>query len=264
MVRRMEIWRAGGKQMRIMWCFILFCCGACGGSLVHCAVTRRLAHEKIWKGRSRCAACGRKLSAADLIPLAGFLLLRGRCRYCRAAIGWDCFVAEAAGGTVFAAAGAVYGMTAETVYCCAVCLVFLAIGVHDFRTMIIPDRYQLLLLLCHGMYMIVSQERPADMVREILRSAVFFITAWMAADLAGHVFHRRLIGGGDLKLLSVCMLLLGPYGLAMQCALASLSAMAAAVMTGRRRIPFGPFLVAAAAVLMLVDVRLFLLKLLFL
>lgn len=264
MVRRTEIRRAGGKQMRIMWCFILFCCGACGGSLVHCAVTRRLDREKIWKGRSRCAACGRELSAADLIPLAGFLLLRGRCRYCRAAIGWDYFITEAAGGAGFAAAGAVYGMTAETVYFCAVCLVFLAIGVHDFRTMIIPDRYQLLLLICHGMYRIVAQVRPADMVSEILHSAVFFVMTWMAAALAGRIFHRRLIGGGDLKLLSVCMLLLGPYGLAMQCALASLSAMAAAVMTGRRRIPFGPFLVTAAAVLMLDDIRLFLLKLLFL
>ena len=38
--------------------------------------------------RSACPACGATLSARDLVPLFSWLFLRGRCRHCRAAIGW--------------------------------------------------------------------------------------------------------------------------------------------------------------------------------
>lgn len=40
----------------------------------------------IVSGRSECPECGHLLGWYDLIPLASFLLLRGRCRYCRTAI----------------------------------------------------------------------------------------------------------------------------------------------------------------------------------
>jgi leader peptidase (prepilin peptidase)/N-methyltransferase len=43
------------------------------------------------------------LGAADLVPLASFLVLRGRCRYCRAKIKPRHFVAELISGTLTAA-----------------------------------------------------------------------------------------------------------------------------------------------------------------
>jgi leader peptidase (prepilin peptidase)/N-methyltransferase len=40
------------------------------------------------QGRSACPSCGTTLTALDLIPLLSFALGRGRCRHCRATIGW--------------------------------------------------------------------------------------------------------------------------------------------------------------------------------
>ena len=38
--------------------------------------------------RSECPQCGHRLGVLDLLPLFSWLFLRGRCRYCRAQIGW--------------------------------------------------------------------------------------------------------------------------------------------------------------------------------
>jgi len=39
--------------------------------------------ESIVSGPSRCRNCGRRLGALDLVPVAGYLLRRGRCPVCR-------------------------------------------------------------------------------------------------------------------------------------------------------------------------------------
>jgi leader peptidase (prepilin peptidase)/N-methyltransferase len=53
--------------------------------------------------RSACEHCGHQLGPLDMVPLASFLLLRGRCRYCDAPIGWFHLAIELAALTVAAA-----------------------------------------------------------------------------------------------------------------------------------------------------------------
>ena len=45
-------------------------------------------------GRSRCPACQVQLSAWELLPVLAYLALRGRCRHCRAAIGFPLLAIE--------------------------------------------------------------------------------------------------------------------------------------------------------------------------
>src|SRR5260370_21170457 len=52
------------------------------GSFVGVVVTRlSLGRSVVW-GRSACPRCGHDLGPSDLIPIASWLLSRGRCRYC--------------------------------------------------------------------------------------------------------------------------------------------------------------------------------------
>lgn len=48
-------------------------------------------------GRSRCDSCARSLEWFELVPLASYALLRGRCRTCDARVGWTLLVWEVAG-----------------------------------------------------------------------------------------------------------------------------------------------------------------------
>lgn len=53
------------------------------------ALSFRIPRERSWiHGYSACPSCDRPLRPLDLIPVASFVMTRGRCRYCGAAIGW--------------------------------------------------------------------------------------------------------------------------------------------------------------------------------
>jgi len=56
------------------------------GSFLNVVVHRVPRQESIVRPGSRCPSCGHELSAADNIPVISWLLLKGRCRYCRAPI----------------------------------------------------------------------------------------------------------------------------------------------------------------------------------
>ncbi|MGH2830091.1 MAG: prepilin peptidase, partial [Actinomycetota bacterium] len=51
--------------------------------------------ESILRPRSRCPSCGYVLGPLDNIPVASWLILRGRCRSCRGPISWRYPAAEA-------------------------------------------------------------------------------------------------------------------------------------------------------------------------
>src|SRR6266567_3673363 len=42
----------------------------------------KLRELSMWRGRSMCSKCHHPLAAKDLVPVASWLWLRGRCRYC--------------------------------------------------------------------------------------------------------------------------------------------------------------------------------------
>lgn len=101
----------------IMVSIWLFAVGACAGSFVGVLVSRlaqwrgdgeRTQLELLAKspfellaGRSHCDVCGHQLAWFDLIPIISWLGLGGRCRYCRAPIGWQPLLLEVAGGSLF-------------------------------------------------------------------------------------------------------------------------------------------------------------------
>jgi prepilin signal peptidase PulO-like enzyme (type II secretory pathway) len=57
------------------------------GSFINLVSDRLPRGESIVSPRSHCRACGRQLNTVDLIPVGGYLLRRGRCASCGAAIG---------------------------------------------------------------------------------------------------------------------------------------------------------------------------------
>jgi prepilin signal peptidase PulO-like enzyme (type II secretory pathway) len=68
------------------------------GSFINLVADRVPRGESIVRPRSRCRSCGRVLTVVDLLPVAGYLLRRGRCATCGAPIGPASLVVEAMSG----------------------------------------------------------------------------------------------------------------------------------------------------------------------
>jgi prepilin signal peptidase PulO-like enzyme (type II secretory pathway) len=80
------------------------------GSFINLAADRVPRGESLVQPRSHCRSCGRVLDFADLIPVAGYLLRRGRCASCGVAIGAGSPMLEAACGAVMLASLMVLGL----------------------------------------------------------------------------------------------------------------------------------------------------------
>jgi leader peptidase (prepilin peptidase)/N-methyltransferase len=76
--------------------------GLAFGSFLNVCATRWPQEESAAKGRSHCRSCGRTLDWWENIPLASWLALRGRCRSCKAPIGWRYPLVEFAVGGLWA------------------------------------------------------------------------------------------------------------------------------------------------------------------
>ena len=75
--------------------------GAIVGSFLNVVIYRLPAGMSLGKPKSRCPRCETPLSAKDNIPVLGWLLLKGRCRYCSLPVAARYPVIEALCGGIF-------------------------------------------------------------------------------------------------------------------------------------------------------------------
>ena len=86
---------------------------ACVGSFIGVCFDRIPKGEKIWRGRSHCDVCGKKLSVLELIPIISFICLRGRCHGCKEKISPVSTFIELATATLGTLMIYIYGLTVQ-------------------------------------------------------------------------------------------------------------------------------------------------------
>jgi leader peptidase (prepilin peptidase)/N-methyltransferase len=132
--------------------------GLAFGSFLNVCVSRWPLGESVVCPGSRCRGCGRMLAWWENVPLVSWLLLRGRCRSCKAWIGWRYPLVELAVAGTWAAAAwralpALYlpGWTALSIYDAlafavikmALCWLLVCLAALDAEHLWLPDRLTL-------------------------------------------------------------------------------------------------------------------------
>ena len=252
--------------------------GLCFGSFVNALVwrmyqkslpyKRRAASQKelsIATGRSMCPHCKHTLHAKDLLPVVSWLLLKGKCRYCKKPIGWQYPLVEVVTAVLFVVSYVFWPLEfgAQGLFLLVVWLislvVFMALTVYDIRWMLLPNSMVFPLIGLGVIQTIV--------VSLLFGGGVSYLISVVAAvAIAGGIFYVLFqlsggswIGGGDVKLGYALGLLLATPGLAfLMLFTASLLGVAVALpglITKRNtvasKIPFGPYLMMATFICML-------------
>jgi leader peptidase (prepilin peptidase)/N-methyltransferase len=83
------------------WIVFLFAFGCCVGSFLNVVIYRLPRDKSLVSPPSSCPACGRHIYFYDNIPLVSWLLLGGKCRFCKAPISPRYFVIELLTGLLF-------------------------------------------------------------------------------------------------------------------------------------------------------------------
>jgi leader peptidase (prepilin peptidase)/N-methyltransferase len=222
-------------------------CGVAGlltGSFLNVVVWRLPRGESIVKPGSHCPSCTRPIRPYDNIPVVSWLLLRGRCRDCRARISARYPFVELLTGTVWFILALRFGRDA----------VLPALALIDLDVKRLPDRIVLPSYLAVLGLLAVPAVANGDW-HSYLR-ALLGMAALYGFYFALAFVYPSGMGFGDVKLAGVLGLLLGWLGwgaLVVGAFFGFLlggvvgAALLLARRAGRRTaIPFGPFMLAGA------------------
>ena len=84
-----------------LFAFDGFLIGLFFGSFLNVCILRLPTHESIVAPRSHCTTCGHTIRWYDNLPILSWLILRARCRDCKARISWQYPAIELAAGLWF-------------------------------------------------------------------------------------------------------------------------------------------------------------------
>jgi len=199
---------------------------------------------------SHCPHCQHKLAAWENIPLISFLILRGRCRHCQAAISWQYPLVEAATGLLFSVCIWHFGYGWEAAAGMVFSAFLVALAGIDLRTSLLPDQLTLPLMWIGLLASLITLY--VDPVQAILGAAVGYLSLWSVYWLFKLLTGKEGMGYGDFKLLAA----LGAWcGIQAVLPIVLISSLVGAVigsiwlgLKGRDHatpIPFGPYLAIA-------------------
>ncbi|MDD4886701.1 MAG: A24 family peptidase [Thiomonas sp.] len=207
--------------------------------------------------RSRCPSCGHQITWWENIPVLSYMLLRGRCSACNAAISLRYPLVELITALLSAAVVWRWGASWDSMAYIVLLWSLITLALIDFDTTLLPDSITLPLLwlglIWHALL------RPDQLSGAVWGAVVGYSALWTVYQVFKLLTGKEGMGFGDFKLLAA----LGAwFGVAALLPIILLSSICGAVigislqllkLTERGRpIPFGPFLAAAGIVLLLV------------
>jgi leader peptidase (prepilin peptidase)/N-methyltransferase len=239
---------------------VVFIFGAMIGSFLNVCIIRLPKDESIVTPPSHCPHCNAEIPFYDNIPLLSYLILRGRCRFCRERISPRYFSVELLMGGLAVALLFHFGLSAAYFVYFAFAAALVVISFIDLDEQIIPDAITLPGIGLGLIAALLQYPWPTDPLAippSLLSSALgAFIGAGCLFLVAR--FYEALtgiegMGGGDLTLLAMIGAFLGwpaiPLGLFFASLAGSIIGVILMLATGAGRklkIPFGPFLCLGA------------------
>ncbi|NHK29067.1 prepilin peptidase [Parvularcula flava] len=252
--------------------FLIFSFGLCIGSFLNVVISRGpvlwgLAHsahtERLGFAtpRSQCASCHTPLKSWHLIPVFSWLVLRGRCAYCRERISIRYPLVELAVGVLAVALVRMNGWYPETLFLFVAACLIVALGVIDLETGYLPDMLTLPLIALGLIGGLISEWFWGfvpffdALIGAIVGYGVFWLIRFIYLKMRG----IEGLGLGDAKMLAGLGAVAGWMSLPLVVLAASLAGLVfvgimhlrGKVVGAQTAIRFGPFLAIGGLLILL-------------
>ncbi|MBZ4665941.1 A24 family peptidase [Mahella sp.] len=231
----------------------IFLLGVVIGSFLNVCIYRVPKGLSIAYPPSYCPKCGQRIKPYDLIPIASYIILGGKCRHCKEPISIRYPIVEMLTGAAFVISALVYGYSMQLVYSLVLISSLLVISFVDIDEGIILDA-ALIPIMAVGVIAVAIDPSVAWQFAAL--------GALAGAGTIGAIYILSLIilkkegmGIGDIKLMAVVGLLLGWQRTLLAFFIAIyIGAIAGIIMIALKKkdmaseIPFGPFLSIGTAI----------------
>jgi leader peptidase (prepilin peptidase)/N-methyltransferase len=233
-----------------------FLIGSVIGSFLNVCIYRIPRNLSIISPSSRCPSCNTAIKPYDNVPVISFLLLSGRCRYCKAKISLRYPLVETLNALFYGAVLWRYGVGWYTPVFFAFCSSLLVIAFIDLDFQIIPDVITIPGILIGLIASSVILPDPfarnsllgfkGSVIGLLSGSGLFYLIA---------ILSRGGMGGGDIKMMAMVGAFTGWKSILLTTFAASLLGSIVGIFLmifkgkGRKtKIPFGPFLAVGAII----------------
>ncbi|MEX2375817.1 MAG: prepilin peptidase [Dehalococcoidia bacterium] len=255
----------GRIQMEMMQVALACVVGLAFGSFANVFIHRwpqggSITHPR----RSACPECGIHIRAVDNMPVVSWVLLRGRCRDCEAAISPRYLIVEALMGLLFVAVTLVWGIDPLLPGLLVMTWSMVVASFIDLEHQIIPNRLTLRLpLILLPLLVAVAWYDDAwiDLRRAVIAGIALPAGMLALSELFRLVRGQSGIGMGDIKFAISLGLVVGYLGgwhlvvFGYATIIAAMVIVIGLAIAGRAslatRIPFGPYLSVGALVTIL-------------
>jgi leader peptidase (prepilin peptidase)/N-methyltransferase len=229
--------------------------GLAVGSFLNVVIYRVPRHESIISPRSKCPNCATPIKEYDNIPVVSWLLLRGRCRHCHAAISPRYLIVELTGGALFGGLAARMGYAWQLPAFLVFLAALLALSCIDLELLVLPKRVIYPALFAVTLLLVVASSAVHDWNR--LGTGAICGAAWFVLFFLMNFASPRILGFGDVRLSPLLGLALGWLGWRYAVlsffaanligAVIGISLIAAQRIKREQPVPYGVFLSAGAA-----------------
>jgi len=241
--------------------FLIFAIiGLIVGSFLNVVILRGGRGETLY-GRSHCESCGTKLSLKELIPIASFLIQKGRCLHCSTVLLQQYPLVELGTGLLYGFA-AYYTLSTSVFTTNSLLLLIgiltgiagiIVILVSDLRYQIIPDGAVFILFLL-GIIQILYRTYPMIYRSELIIDVAISLILSIFLGSLWFLSKGTWMGLGDAKLVLATSLILG-FPAAIYAflfafwigGLMGIILLIFKIKTLKNRIPFGPFILIGSA-----------------
>lgn len=224
------------------------------GSFLNVCIYRIPEGKSIFFPGSHCPQCNQKIKFYDNIPVLSFIILKGKCRFCKSKISIQYPLVELLTAFLFLGAyiwqGLSLGFFSTIILGCLLIIVFFV----DLKHRIIPDVITLPgIVIGLGFAFFSPQTGILDSFLGLLIGGGVF---YLLAILGELLFKKESMGGGDIKLAAMLGAFLGWQKLFLIFFLSAflgsvvgiLAIQLSSEVKEHRTIPYGPFLTLASFV----------------
>jgi leader peptidase (prepilin peptidase) / N-methyltransferase len=218
------------------------------GSFANVCIHRLPLGQSVVSPPSRCPACGARIETRDNLPVIGWLLLRGRCRACRASISWRYPAVEAANGLLWLALAALHGPRPRTFVEMALVTALVVLSLIDLDHQLLPD-----VITLPGVVLGIGASFLPDSPVSPLQALAAAAGGWLAFAAVAKAYQKARgiegLGQGDWKLAALLGAFLGWQKMLLTVLLASMAGTAVGLLAialrgrdMRYALPLGTFL----------------------
>ena len=239
--------------------------GGLWGSFANVCIVRMPKDKGVVSGRSNCPKCKKQISWKDNIPIISYFLLGGKCRKCKKPISFRYVVVELLSIISFVLIYYLFALSWTTLLLIFLSLGFIIIFFIDLEHFIIPNLVTFPLIAIGFLKSFIPDLDPIfpNYVMSLIGGIFGYGIIWAIIFFYKQVKNKEGMGLGDAKLLAVIGFWFGldaiPFIIFLSSTIALISVTPDLIKKSKKmssQIPFGPYIIAANLIFLLLEDKL--------